>query len=64
MSESTAATTPREEPLIMVRERFTSRLAAVEKEIEIHQTKLEELMLERIELQAELKVLDKQTSCE
>ena len=64
MSESTAVATPREELLIMVRERLTKRLVNVEKEIEIHQSKLEELTLERLELQAELKVLEKQLAGE
>lgn len=59
MSESMAATRSREELLRAVRERFASRLAAIEREIKTHQSKLEELTLERIGLQAELKVLDK-----
>jgi hypothetical protein len=60
MSESAIEVTPREELLIKVRERLSKRLLSIDKEIEIHQNKLEELVNERLELQTELKVVDRQ----
>lgn len=57
---SATATSPRKELLIKVRERLTTRLAAVEKETVNLQTKLEEATAERIELQTKLKILDEE----
>jgi len=59
MSEIIASTS-REEILIKVRERLTNRLAAIEREIENHKNKFERLSMEKLEIQAELKVLDNQ----
>ena len=60
MSEIINASTSREEILIKVRERLTKRLAAIEREIENHNKKFEQLSMEKLEIQAELKVLDNQ----
>jgi hypothetical protein len=57
---SATATSSREELLMKVRERLTTRLAAVEKEMKILQSKLDEAMTERIELQTKLKILDEE----
>jgi hypothetical protein len=58
MSEIINAATSREELLIKVRERLTNRLAAIEREIENHKKQFERLTLEKLEIQAELKVLE------
>jgi hypothetical protein len=57
---SATATSSREELLMKVRERLTTRLAAIEKEMKILQSKLDEAMTERIELQTKLKILDEE----
>jgi hypothetical protein len=57
---SATANSAREELLMKVRERLTTRLAAIEKEIKILQSKLDEAMTERIELQTKLKILDEE----
>jgi hypothetical protein len=57
---SATATSSREELLMKVRERLTTRLAAIEKEMKILQSKLDESMTERIELQTKLKILDEE----
>lgn len=57
---SVTATSSREELLMKVRERLTTRLAAIEKEMKILQSKLDEAMTERIELQTKLKILDEE----
>jgi hypothetical protein len=46
--------------LIKVRERLSKRLAAIEREIENHKKLFEQLSMEKLEIQAELKVLEKQ----
>jgi len=58
MSEIINAATSREELLIKVRERLTNRLAAIEREIENHKKQFERLSMEKLEVQAELKVLE------
>jgi len=60
MSEIVIAATSREELLIKVRERLTKRLATIEREIENHKKQFEQLSLEKLEIQAELKVLENQ----
>ena len=57
---SVTATSSREELLMKVRERLTTRLAAIEKEMKILQSKLDKAMTERIELQTKLKILDEE----
>jgi hypothetical protein len=57
---SATATSSREELLMKVRERLTTRLADIEKEMKILQSKLDEAMTERIELQTKLKILDEE----
>jgi len=57
---SATATSSREELLMKVRERLTTRLAAIEKKMKILQSKLDEAMTERIELQTKLKILDEE----
>jgi len=57
---SATATSSREELLMKVRERLTTHLAAIEKEMKILQSKLDEAMTERIELQTKLKILDEE----
>ncbi len=57
---SATATSSREELLMKVRERLTTRLAAIEKEMKILQSKLDEARTERIELQTKLKILDEE----
>jgi len=57
---SATATSSREELLMKVRERLTTRLTAIEKEMKILQSKLDEAMTERIELQTKLKILDEE----
>ena len=57
---SATAISSREELLMKVRERLTTRLAAIEKEMKILQSKLDEAMTERIELQTKLKILDEE----
>jgi len=57
---SATATSSREELLMKVRERLTTRLAAIEKEMKILQSNLDEAMTERIELQTKLKILDEE----
>jgi cell division protein FtsB len=58
MREINNVATSREELLIMVRERLIKRFATVEREIESHKKKFEQLSLEKLEIQAELKVLE------
>ena len=58
MSKSAIATSSREELLIIVRKRLSTRRAAIEKEVEFHRTTLDDLLTERIELQTKLKILD------
>ncbi|HEV2665110.1 MAG TPA: hypothetical protein VG324_09375 [Blastocatellia bacterium] len=60
MSEIINAATSREELLIKVRERLTKRLAAIEREIENNKKQFEQLSMEKLEIQAELKVLENQ----
>jgi len=60
MSEIINTASSREELLIMVRERLTKRLALIEMEIENHKNKFERLSMEKLEIQAELKVLENQ----
>jgi hypothetical protein len=43
-----------------VREKLSKRLAAIEREIENHKKLFEQLSMEKLEIQAELKVLEKQ----
>ena len=57
---SATAASSREELLMKVRERLTTRLADIEKEMKILQSKLDEAMTERIELQTKLKILDEE----
>ena len=57
---SATATSSREELLMKVRERLTTRLAAIEKEMKILQSNLDEAMTERIELQTKRKILDEE----
>jgi hypothetical protein len=60
MNRNAPAVATREKLLETVRERMTSRLAMVEKKIPVLQEELEALSIERIELQAKLRVLDEQ----
>ena len=60
MSEIVIAATSRVELLIKVRERLSKRLATIEREIENHKKQFEQLSLEKLEIQAELKVLENQ----
>jgi len=60
MSEAIKSATSREELLIKVRERLSKRLAAIEREVENHKKLFEQLSMEKLEIQAELKVLEKQ----
>ena len=60
MSKSAIATSSREELLIIVRQRLSTRLAAIENEVEFHRTTLDDLLTERIELQTKLKILDEE----
>jgi len=60
MSEIVIAATSQVELLIKVRERLSKRLATIEREIENHKKQFEQLSLEKLEIQAELKVLENQ----
>jgi hypothetical protein len=60
MSDIINAATSREDLLIKVQERLSKRLEVIEREIEINQKRFERLSMEKLEIQAELKVLENQ----
>jgi len=60
MKENTLVAAPRQVVLEELRGRLNARVAAVEKRLQLLQGEFEKLALERIELRAELHVLEEQ----